>query len=161
MKMDSLTVEELSCPVCHEIFKAPVLLSCSHNVCKDCLQQLWRTKETQECPVCERTSSKNPSSNLVLKTLCKSFQKEINERHSAGSEEICSLHGEKLKLVCLEDNQPACSVCRDTQKYANQTFRPISEVVPSYKVRQVYILFTYCMRISLSISYHITEISGV
>uniref|UniRef100_A0A673H900 Nuclear factor 7, ovary-like n=1 Tax=Sinocyclocheilus rhinocerous TaxID=307959 RepID=A0A673H900_9TELE len=131
--MDSLTVEELSCPVCHEIFKAPVLLSCSHNVCKECLQQLWRTKETRECPVCGRTSSKNPSCNLVLKTLCKSFLKERNERHSAGSEEICSLHGKKLKLVCLEDKQPACSVCRDTQKYANQTFRPISEVVPAYK----------------------------
>uniref|UniRef100_A0A673HAP2 Nuclear factor 7, ovary-like n=1 Tax=Sinocyclocheilus rhinocerous TaxID=307959 RepID=A0A673HAP2_9TELE len=134
VRMDSLTVEELSCPVCHEIFKAPVLLSCSHNVCKECLQQLWRTKETRECPVCGRTSSKNPSCNLVLKTLCKSFLKERNERHSAGSEEICSLHGKKLKLVCLEDKQPACSVCRDTQKYANQTFRPISEVVPAYKL---------------------------
>ncbi len=161
MKMDSLTVEQLSCPVCHEIFKAPVLLSCSHNVCKECLHQLWRTKETRECPVCGRTSSKNPSCNLVLKNLCKSFLKERNERRSADSEEICSLHGEKLKLVCLEDNQPVCSVCSDTQKYANQTFRPISEVVPSYKVRQVYRLFTYCMRISLIISYHITEISGV
>uniref|UniRef100_A0A673HCA9 Nuclear factor 7, ovary-like n=1 Tax=Sinocyclocheilus rhinocerous TaxID=307959 RepID=A0A673HCA9_9TELE len=134
LKMDLLTVEELSCPVCLEIFKAPVLLSCSHNVCKECLQQLWRTKETRECPICGRTSSKNPSCNLVLKTLCKSFLKERNERHSAGSEEICSLHGKKLKLVCLEDKQPACSVCRDTQKYANQTFRPISEVVPSYKL---------------------------
>ncbi|XP_016141811.1 nuclear factor 7, ovary-like isoform X1 [Sinocyclocheilus grahami] len=131
--MDSLTVEELSCPVCHEIFKAPVLLSCSHNVCKECLQQLWRTKEARECPVCRRTSSKNPSCNLVLKNLCKSFLKERNERRSAGSEEICSLHGKKLKLVCLEDKQPVCSVCRDTQQYANQTFRPISEVVPSYK----------------------------
>ncbi len=108
-----------------------------------------------------RTSSKNPSCNFVLKTLCKSFLKERNERRSADSEEICSLHGEKLKLVCLEENQPVCSVCRDTHKYANQTFRPISEVVPSYKVRQVYRLFTYCMRISLIISYHIKEISGV
>ncbi|XP_073688500.1 nuclear factor 7, brain-like [Garra rufa] len=131
--MDLLNVEELSCPVCHEIFKAPVSLSCSHNVCKECLQQFWRTKESQECPVCGKIISKNPSCNLVLKTLCKSFLKERNEKYSAGSEEICSLHGKKLKLVCLEDNQPVCSACRDTQKYAEQTFRPISEVVPSYK----------------------------
>ncbi|XP_052420307.1 nuclear factor 7, ovary-like [Carassius gibelio] len=131
--MDSLTVEELSCPVCLEIFKDPLQLSCNHNVCKECLQQLWRTKETRECPVCGRTSSKNPSCNLVLKNLCKSFLKERNKRCLAGSEEICSLHGKKLKLVCLEDKQPVCSVCRNTQKYANQTFRPISEVVPSCK----------------------------
>uniref|UniRef100_A0A8C2D5A7 Uncharacterized protein n=1 Tax=Cyprinus carpio TaxID=7962 RepID=A0A8C2D5A7_CYPCA len=131
--MDSLNIKELSCPVCHEIFKAPVELSCSHNVCKECLQQLWRTKGTRECPVCGRTSSKNPSCNLVLKTLCKSFLKERNEKRSAGSE-ICSLHGEKLKLVCLENKQPACSVCRDTQKYAiHQTFRPIKKDVPAYK----------------------------
>uniref|UniRef100_A0A8C2D4N4 Uncharacterized protein n=1 Tax=Cyprinus carpio TaxID=7962 RepID=A0A8C2D4N4_CYPCA len=131
--MYSPTVDELFCPICLEIFKAPVELSCSHNVCKECLQQLWRTKEILECPVCGKTSSKNPSCNLVLKTLCKSFLKERNERHSARSEEICSLHGEKLKLVCLENKQPVCSVCRDTQKYANQTFRPIGEVVLSYK----------------------------
>uniref|UniRef100_A0A8C1RPD5 Uncharacterized protein n=1 Tax=Cyprinus carpio TaxID=7962 RepID=A0A8C1RPD5_CYPCA len=131
--MDSLNVEELSCPVCHKIFKAPVLLSCGHNVCKECLQQLWRTKETQECPVCGRTSSKKPFCNPVLKTLCKSFLKERNESRSPGSEEICSLHGEELKFLCLEDNEPVCSVCRVSQKYTNQTFRPISEAVPSYK----------------------------
>uniref|UniRef100_A0A672MEK7 RING-type domain-containing protein n=1 Tax=Sinocyclocheilus grahami TaxID=75366 RepID=A0A672MEK7_SINGR len=41
VKMASLnvSVEELSCPVCCEIFKAPVLLSCSHSVCKECLQR--------------------------------------------------------------------------------------------------------------------------
>ncbi|XP_073686395.1 protein NLRC3-like [Garra rufa] len=58
---------------------------------------------------------------------------EINERRSSGSEEICSLHGEKLKLFCLEDKQPACVVCFTSQKHTNHTFRPISEVVQSYK----------------------------
>uniref|UniRef100_A0A671L503 RING-type domain-containing protein n=1 Tax=Sinocyclocheilus anshuiensis TaxID=1608454 RepID=A0A671L503_9TELE len=52
-EMDSKLVEELSCPVCCEIFKHPVLLSCSHSFCKECLQQFWRTKKTQECPVQE------------------------------------------------------------------------------------------------------------
>ncbi len=30
--------EDFSCPVCNEIFKDPVVLSCSHSVCKECLQ---------------------------------------------------------------------------------------------------------------------------
>ncbi|XP_050973482.1 E3 ubiquitin-protein ligase TRIM35-like [Labeo rohita] len=104
-----------------------------HNVCNECLRQFWKTKESQECPVCGIRPSKNPSCNLVLKTLCKSFLKERNEKHSAGSEEICSLHGKTLKFVCLGDNQPVCSACKHTQKYTNQTLRPICEVVPSYK----------------------------
>ncbi len=69
MKMASLSEDDLSCPVCHEIFKNPVVLSCSHSFCKECLQQFWRTKKTQECPVCRRRSSKEePPCNLVLKT---------------------------------------------------------------------------------------------
>ncbi|XP_050960030.1 nuclear factor 7, ovary-like isoform X1 [Labeo rohita] len=131
--MDSLSVEELSCPVCCEIFKNPVFLSCSHSVCKECLQQFWRTKKTQECPVCRRRSSKEDlPPNRVLKKLCESFMKR-NESRSSGSEEICSLHSEKLKLFCLEDKQPLCLVCRESRKHVNHTIRPIDEVVSSYK----------------------------
>ncbi|XP_051994564.1 nuclear factor 7, ovary-like [Xyrauchen texanus] len=126
--MDSLSVEELSCPVCCEIYKNPVVLSCSHSVCKECLQQFWKTKRTQECPVCRRRSSRDePPRNLALKNLCEMFVKERNE------EEICSLHREKLKLFCLDDKQPVCLVCRDSEKHVNHKFRPISEVLPSYK----------------------------
>ncbi|XP_073691774.1 E3 ubiquitin-protein ligase TRIM35-like [Garra rufa] len=132
--MDSLSVEELSCPVCCEIFKNPVVLSCSHSVCKECLQQFWRTKKTQECPVCRRRSSREQlPTNLALKNLCESFLKQRNERSSSGSEEICSLHSEKLKLFCLEDKQPVCLVCRDAKQHDNHKFRPISDVVSSYK----------------------------
>ncbi|XP_048056477.1 E3 ubiquitin-protein ligase TRIM35-like [Megalobrama amblycephala] len=132
--MSSLSVDDFSCPVCFDILKDPVLLSCNHSICKECLQQFWRTKNTQECPVCRRRSSRDDSpNNLALKNLCESFLKERNERRSSESEEICHLHSEKLKLFCLEDKQPVCLVCRDTPKHINHTFRPISEVVPSYK----------------------------
>ncbi|XP_051741777.1 nuclear factor 7, brain-like isoform X2 [Ctenopharyngodon idella] len=132
--MASAAEDDYTCPVCHEIFKAPVLLSCSHSICKECLQQFWRTKKTQKCPVCRRRSSRDePPVNLALKNLCESFLKERNERSSSGSEEICSLHSEKLKLFCLEDKQPVCLVCFTSQKHDNHKFRPISEVVESYK----------------------------
>ncbi|XP_016105848.1 nuclear factor 7, brain-like [Sinocyclocheilus grahami] len=132
--MASLSEDDFFCPVCCEIFKDPVVLSCSHSVCKECLQQFWRTKETQECPVCRRRSSNDhPPCNLALKNLCESLPKKRKESHSSESEELCSLHSEKLKLFCLEDKQPVCLVCRDSQKHVNHTFRPIGEVVPSYK----------------------------
>ncbi|XP_048024769.1 zinc-binding protein A33-like [Megalobrama amblycephala] len=132
--MASLSEDDLSCPVCHEIFSVPVILSCSHSFCKECLQQFWRTREAQECPVCRKRSARDlPPVNLALKNLCESFLKERNERRSSGSEEICSLHSEKLKLFCLEDKQPVCLVCRDSKQHDNHKFRPIGEVVSSYK----------------------------
>ncbi|XP_043091166.1 E3 ubiquitin-protein ligase TRIM35-like [Puntigrus tetrazona] len=132
--MASLSEDDFSCPVCHEVYQDPVILSCSHSVCKECLQRFWRTKETPECPVCRRRSSnQHPPLNLALKNLCELFLKDKNERRSLGSEEICSLHGEKLKLFCLEDKQPVCVVCINSQKHVNHTFRPINEVVQSYK----------------------------
>ncbi|XP_067311970.1 E3 ubiquitin-protein ligase TRIM35-like [Pseudorasbora parva] len=132
--MASLPEDDLSCPVCLEIFKDPVLLSCSHSFCKECLQQFRRTKKIRLCPVCrKRFSRRHPPCNRALKNLCESFLKERNEKHSSGFEELCSLHGEKLKLFCLEDKQTVCVVCINSQKHDNHKFRPIGEGASSYK----------------------------
>uniref|UniRef100_A0A8C2HVJ2 Uncharacterized protein n=1 Tax=Cyprinus carpio TaxID=7962 RepID=A0A8C2HVJ2_CYPCA len=131
--MASTAEYDYMCPVCHDIFKTPVILSCSHSFCKECLQQFWRSKETQECPVCRTSSRHQPPVNLALKNLCESFLKKRNEVRSSGSEEICSLHSEKLKLFCLEDKQPVCLVCFTSQQHDNHKFRPIGEVVSSQK----------------------------
>ncbi|XP_031437213.1 zinc-binding protein A33-like [Clupea harengus] len=128
MASTSFAEEDFTCPVCFEIFKDPVLLSCSHSVCKACLQQFWDTKGSTECPVCRGTSSNDkPPLNLHLKNLCETFVQEISERASAGSEVLCSLHSEKLKLFCLEDKQPVCLVCRDSRKHKNHSFSPVDE----------------------------------
>uniref|UniRef100_UPI003AAE46BD E3 ubiquitin-protein ligase TRIM35-like n=1 Tax=Centroberyx gerrardi TaxID=166262 RepID=UPI003AAE46BD len=103
----SLPEEDLSCPVCHDIFKDPVVLSCSHSFCKACLQKWWRRKQIHECPVYQRAS--------------------------AESELLCSLHSEKLKLFCLNHQQPVCVVCRDSEKHTNHRFRPIDEAARDHK----------------------------
>ncbi|KAM6947049.1 zinc-binding protein A33-like [Lycodopsis pacificus] len=129
--MASRSEEDLCCPVCHEVFRGPVVLSCSHSFCKDCLKSWWREKPTQECPVCNRRSSKgNPPCNLVLKNLCESF---LLERDQRASEPLCSLHSEKLKLFCLDHQQPVCVVCRDSKTHNNHRFKPIDEAAEDLK----------------------------
>ncbi|XP_053171628.1 E3 ubiquitin-protein ligase TRIM35-like [Scomber japonicus] len=129
--MASRSEEDLCCPVCHEVFRDPVLLSCSHSFCKDCLKSWWREKPTHECPVCKRRSSRRePPLNLALKNLCESF---LQDRDQRASEALCSLHSEKLKLFCLDHQQPVCLVCRDSEKHTNHRFRPIDEAARQHK----------------------------
>ncbi|KAL6483762.1 hypothetical protein MHYP_G00086340 [Metynnis hypsauchen] len=129
-----LSEEELSCPVCCDIFRDPVILSCSHSVCKTCLQNFWETKGSPECPVCRRRSSKTePPFNLALKNLCESFLESRSQRSSAGSEGLCILHNEKLKLFCLDDQQPVCVVCQTLKIHKKHEFCPIDEAVSEFK----------------------------
>ncbi|XP_061074457.1 E3 ubiquitin-protein ligase TRIM35-like [Conger conger] len=130
----SLLEEELSCPVCSEIFRDPVLLSCSHSFCKACLQQYWDQKGSQECPVCRRRSSKNePPCNLSLRNTCEAFLKERSQRAEAGSEVLCSLHSEKLKLFCLEDQTPVCVICQTSRKHRTHVMLPVQEASEEFK----------------------------
>ncbi|XP_063324762.2 nuclear factor 7, ovary-like [Pelmatolapia mariae] len=128
--MASRSEEDLCCPVCQEVFRDPVLLSCSHSFCKDCLKRWWREKPTHECPVCKRRSSKQePPLNLALKNLCESF---LQERDQRASEALCS-HSEKLKLFCLDHQQPVCVVCCISENHTNHRFRPIDEAAQQHK----------------------------
>uniref|UniRef100_A0A3Q3FW53 B30.2/SPRY domain-containing protein n=1 Tax=Labrus bergylta TaxID=56723 RepID=A0A3Q3FW53_9LABR len=49
------------------------------------------------------------------------------------SEDLCSLHSEKLKLFCLDHQEPVCVVCRDSKKHTNHRFRPIDEAAQEHK----------------------------
>ncbi|KAJ8357783.1 hypothetical protein SKAU_G00205770 [Synaphobranchus kaupii] len=131
----SLLEEELSCPVCTDIFRDPVVLRCSHSFCKACLQQYWEQKgSSRECPVCRRRSSKDqPLLSLSLRNTCEAFLKERSQRDKAGSEVLCSLHSEKLKLFCLEDQIPVCLVCQTSEKHENHKLRPVQEAAHTYK----------------------------
>ncbi|KAI4789782.1 hypothetical protein KUCAC02_035035 [Chaenocephalus aceratus] len=123
--MASRLEEELCCPVCKDVFRDPVVLSCCHSFCKACLQTWWRERPSRECPVCKTESSRrNPPCNLVLKNLSEAF---LLERGQRPPEALCSLHSERLRLFCLDHQQPVCLVCRDSKAHTNHRFRPIEE----------------------------------
>ncbi|XP_034451906.1 nuclear factor 7, brain-like [Hippoglossus hippoglossus] len=129
--MASRSEDDLCCPVCHDVFRDPVILLCSHSFCKDCLKSWWKDKEVKECPVCKRRSLKRkPPCNLVLKNLCETF---LQERDQSSSHALCSLHSEKLRLFCLDHQQPVCVICRDSEKHSDHRFRPIDEAAPQHK----------------------------
>ncbi|XP_027859642.1 nuclear factor 7, ovary-like [Xiphophorus couchianus] len=129
--MASRSEEDLCCPVCQDVFKDPVVLSCSHSFCKECLKNWWREKPARECPVCKtRVVTEDRPSNLVLNNLCETFLVPRDQRDSEG---LCSLHSEKLKLFCLDHLEPICSICRDSKKHTDHRFRPIDEAAQDHR----------------------------
>ncbi|MGH0164661.1 UNVERIFIED_CONTAM: hypothetical protein FKN15_047353 [Acipenser sinensis] len=94
--------EELSCAVCCEIFKDPVTLHCNHSFCKACLDQCWKEKGAQECPVCRRRSSmEDPPVDVRLRNIVESFLKDHSQKLPAPPGTLCSLHREEKKLFCV------------------------------------------------------------
>lgn len=133
-QMSSWPENNISCPVCHDIYQNPVLLPCSHSLCAACWQ-LWRNqKPNPDCPVCRRTCpSQDPPQNLALRNVCEAFTKERSERSSAAPSELCSLHAERLKLFCLNDQQLVCSTCRYSGCHTDHRFRPLEEAAADYR----------------------------
>ncbi|XP_063069942.1 E3 ubiquitin-protein ligase TRIM39-like [Engraulis encrasicolus] len=121
-----------SCPYCLEVFKDPVIMECSHSVCKACAEKYWELKGHQECPVCrKRFFNSKLQSNIALRNLCDNFIAQ--QRTSVVSELLCSLHSEKLKLFCLEDKQPVCVVCQTSKLHRGHNLSPIDEAATDMK----------------------------
>ncbi|KAK2861658.1 hypothetical protein Q5P01_001191 [Channa striata] len=126
--------EDLSCSVCKDIYKDPVVLSCSHIFCQCCLKGWWVEKQTCQCPVCEEVSlQNNPPVSPLIKNLCEAFLQKRDYRDSEDSGALCSLHFEKLKLFCLDHQQPVCVVCLHSKAHHDHRFRPIDEAAQDNK----------------------------
>ncbi|XP_046733357.1 zinc-binding protein A33-like isoform X2 [Silurus meridionalis] len=128
-----LLEDDLSCPVCYDIFQNPVLLSCSHNICKECLDEFWKRKACQECPVCKQEVLHDPVCNFPLKVLCDAHLEEYSQKYAADSKQYCGIHSKQLKLFCLEDKQPVCLICQTSQQHSDHECYPIDEAAIHFK----------------------------
>uniref|UniRef100_A0A3Q2PKT8 Uncharacterized protein n=1 Tax=Fundulus heteroclitus TaxID=8078 RepID=A0A3Q2PKT8_FUNHE len=126
--------EDLTCPVCCDIFRDPVLLPCSHSFCRSCLKRWWDTR-IRECPVCRRKGSKSPPlSNLALKNVCEALL-QVRRQDSQEEQVRCGVHGEKLKLFCLADEEPICVVCQASKLHKSHDCSPVEEAILECKDR--------------------------
>lgn len=136
----SLAEVDLTCPVCCDIFREPVVLKCSHSFCGPCLQTYWsRHGLRRDCPVCRRQSADDPVPSLTLKNLCEScvYESEGREGRAEGPArdpgQTCPVHGERLKLYCLVDEEPICVVCHTSRKHKQHDCCPVGEAIMDVK----------------------------
>ncbi|KAL2102669.1 hypothetical protein ACEWY4_001837 [Coilia grayii] len=126
-------VENLTCTICYAIFTDPVVLKCSHTFCQECLRRYWKDLDVFLCPVCRKEcSSEEPTLSLAFKSLCESV-KIRTDVPVVQPDQLCPLHGEKVKLFCFEDKQPICVICHTSKRHKNHTCSPIEEAVQDVK----------------------------
>ncbi|KPP59895.1 hypothetical protein Z043_122144, partial [Scleropages formosus] len=114
---------ELTCPVCLELFREPVILECGHHFCRACIARCWeaRSEEGATCPQCRAPCASELRPNSLLCNVVDSVRRArathtgarvaLTTRRAhdwnAGSD-YCEEHEEKLKLFCEEDQAAIC-----------------------------------------------------
>ncbi|KAM7378433.1 hypothetical protein PAMA_013374 [Pampus argenteus] len=136
----SLTQVDLSCSICCDIFRDPVVLKCSHSFCAPCLQEYWTSgSQRRDCPLCRSQSVDDPVPSLTLRNLCESYIQDSESLEETEGElhcdpaEMCPFHGERLKLFCLEDMDAICVVCHTSRKHKQHDCCPIGEAIVDVK----------------------------
>ncbi|KTF74762.1 hypothetical protein cypCar_00035984 [Cyprinus carpio] len=103
---------ELSCPVCTDVFRDPVLLSCGHSFCRQCINDHWTSSSSRNCPVCRQVSPQEPVHNLCLRNTCETYLREQSTRKERDEEHECQIHGERIELFCQTDEEAICAACK-------------------------------------------------
>lgn len=68
--------DDLTCAVCCDLFREPVVLDCMHHFCKLCICQYWReTAGLKRCPQCRKEfSSKDFKTNYLVSSIVEKFR---------------------------------------------------------------------------------------
>nr|XP_046256898.1 tripartite motif containing 35-28 [Scatophagus argus] len=104
--------QDLTCSVCQEIYRDPVLLPCTHSFCRECLQR--SSQFSKKCPLCRKEFEEGQDiANRALSSACETFLKHANPlpRQKRASEDTCNLHLKPLELYCEKDEEPVCVDC--------------------------------------------------
>ncbi|XP_069840730.1 nuclear factor 7, ovary-like isoform X1 [Dendropsophus ebraccatus] len=130
--------EELTCLLCSELFKDPVMVECGHNFCRNCIDKAWNGQESFTCPDCKevitdkRYTTNRALANLVKKTVGTTAA-PAKPTEKPKPAENCPEHDERLKLYCKDDGTLSCVICRDSLKHASHNFLPILDAVGVYR----------------------------
>uniref|UniRef100_A0A8C4RPW8 Uncharacterized protein n=1 Tax=Erpetoichthys calabaricus TaxID=27687 RepID=A0A8C4RPW8_ERPCA len=135
---------EVTCPICLELYRDPVRLECEHNFCRACISTYWlQGDQAYTCPQCReifpqlQLKTNRLLANIVQRVRRLRFDSSAspvtNRRESVGSGPVCEKHQEKLKVFCKEEDVAICVVCAVSKEHKDHNMAPIQEVLQSCK----------------------------
>ncbi|XP_070584673.1 tripartite motif-containing protein 72 [Erythrolamprus reginae] len=106
--------QDLSCPVCLQLFQSPVTTECGHTFCQACLARVategGEGKTSPSCPTCQNlTKVEQLRINQQMEHLVESFR-QVPRDH-------CEEHLDPLSVYCEQDRQVICGVCASLGKH--------------------------------------------
>ncbi|XP_038672714.1 zinc-binding protein A33-like [Scyliorhinus canicula] len=127
--------QELTCPICLEIFTHPVFLECGHHFCSSCISQSWqKVPGDVSCPQCRQVfTQRNVRPARTLINIVEKVR-EVKVKVTQPQEEFyCQEHEEKLKLFCEDEHKAICLVCGMSRAHKTHSVIPIKEAAQIFK----------------------------
>ena len=116
--------QQLTCPVCLDIYTNPKSLPCLHSFCQHCLEGLpvysQENKYFIKCPTC-RTSAELPEPTGPAAFPVAFHINNLKEVYSLMKQEKamnCSKHDDSLRIFCWYQNSSQTITRHDARAYA-------------------------------------------
>ncbi|XP_069876269.1 tripartite motif-containing protein 72-like [Dipodomys merriami] len=115
--------QELSCPLCLQLFEAPVTAECGHSFCRACLGRAGGEPAADgsvPCPSCQApTRPQALSTNQQLARLVEGLAQV--------PQGLCEEHRDPLSIYCEQDRALVCGVCASLGAHRGHRLLPAAE----------------------------------
>ncbi|XP_078244779.1 zinc finger protein RFP [Pogona vitticeps] len=128
---------EVTCPICLDLFRNPVILDCEHSFCRACIEKSWAPLPASGlCPLCQKAiwgKKLKPNRQLAnFVEITKQLDTQV-KKQDPKVRKICGKHEEPTKLFCKDDQVPICVVCDRSKGHRNHNVVPVEEAAQEYK----------------------------
>ncbi|KAM9741442.1 tripartite motif containing 105 [Menidia menidia] len=104
--------EDLTCAICCDLFREPVMLSCMHHFCKSCISRYWRGAHGPvTCPQCRKEfSSKQFQTNYLVAAMVEKVRATTSRAHIKNLEKELK---ESLEMYRQRKEDVFKNICKD------------------------------------------------
>ncbi|XP_054436545.1 E3 ubiquitin-protein ligase TRIM22-like [Pteronotus mesoamericanus] len=133
-----VSIQEVTCPICQELFTEPMSLDCGHSFCAACITENSKSGSPVGleccCPVCQsRYQPWKLLFNWELADTVEKFREVNGSPHQQRRRDLCEHHGEDYCIFCKDDGKPICRLC--VQEHQGHQMSLIAEVVKECQER--------------------------